>query len=361
MMSEQSRDDNHGIGHAVDVSIHVGLIILLVVACLLILYPFIPVVVWGVIIAISVYPGYEKLRRALGGRTGTAAVLSTVLMLAILIAPVVFLAKTVVEGVRMLTALLKTGTLAIPPPPPSVETWPLIGPPLKSIWDRAATDLTGALEAFAPQIKASISVLLSTSAGIGITVLEFVLSILLAGFLLANTRSGAAAARSLANRLFGNNGPEFEGLVASTIRSVTKGMLGVAFIQSVFATVGFLVVKLPGAGLWALVFLFAAVLQIGGLALIPAVIYEFTVASTMKAVLFLIWCIVVGLMDNVLKPLLLGRGVATPVVVIFLGAIGGFVAMGIIGLFVGPIVLSVGYKLSLAWLQPGQSSAENSL
>jgi predicted PurR-regulated permease PerM len=118
----------------------------------------------------------------------------------------------------------------------------------------------------------------------------------------------------------------------------------------VFASVGFLVVGLPAAGVWAVIFLVAAVLQVGALVLIPAIIYVFAVATTTKAVIFLIWCIVIALMDNVLKPILLGRGVAVPIAVVFLGAIGGFVAMGIIGLFVGAIVLSVGYKLFLAWL-----------
>jgi predicted PurR-regulated permease PerM len=360
MTSEQYPDNKHHMARALEVSIHIGLIILLVVTCLLILRPFLPVIVWGVIIAISVYPGYGRLRRALGGRGRTAAVVLTVFMLAILIAPVVLLTGTVVDGVQILTAHLRNGTLTIAPPPPSIETWPVIGPPLSSAWGRAAKNLTSELAAFAPQVKASIPVLLSTSTKIGVTVLQFVLSILVAGVLLANARGGASVAHSLANRLFGDKGAEFEDLVGSTIRSVTRGILGVAFIQSILASLGFLVVRLPGAGFWAMIFLFAAVLQIGGIALIPAVIYEFTIASTIKATLFLIWCIVVSLMDNVLKPLLLGRGVAVPVAVIFVGAIGGFLAMGIIGLFVGPIVLSVGYKLSLAWLEAGVTVRDES-
>ena len=126
----------------------------------------------------------------------------------------------------------------------------------------------------------------------------------------------------MANRLFGDRGPEFEELAEATIRSVTNGILGVAVIQSVLAGIGFLVAGLPAAGLWTLIFLFAAVLQMGVVVLIPAVIYMFVIASTTKAILFMIWCIFVGLIDNVLKPLLLGRGVAVPIVVIFLGAIG---------------------------------------
>jgi len=155
----------------------------------------------------------------------------------------------------------------------------------------------------------------------------------------------------LAIRLFGENGPEFEELAVATIRSVTSGIIGVALIQSVFAALGFLFAGLPGVGLWALIFLFAAVLQVGALVLVPAVIYMFSIASTTKAVLFLVWCLIVGLMDNVLKPLLLGRGVPVPMAVVFLGAIGGLLTMGTIGLFVGAIVLSIGYKLLIAWLE----------
>ena len=149
-------------------------------------------------------------------------------------------------------------------------------------------------------------------------------------------------------------------LIGSTIRSVTSGILGVALIQTVLGcTLVFFVVGLPGAGLWAVIFLIAAVLQIGILVLIPAVVFVFATATTTAAVVFLIWCAFVGLLDNVLKPMLLGRGASVPTAVVFLGAIGGFVAMGIIGLFVGAIVLSVGYKLFLAWVEPNSARSTN--
>jgi predicted PurR-regulated permease PerM len=228
------------------------------------------------------------------------------------------------------------------------------------MWDLASTNLPALASKFAPQIKAALPGLLWGSAGAGGTLLQLLLSILLSGFLLANAQAAYELTRSLANRLFDDRGPEFQELIGSTIRSVTTGIVGVAIIQSVFAAVGFLVVGLPGAGLWVVIFLVAAVLQVGVLVLIPAVIYVFVIASTTKAVIFLVWCIIVALMDNVLKPILLGRGVAVPIAVVFLGAIGGFVAMGIIGLFVGAIVLSVGYKLFLAWLE-GPAAAEHGI
>jgi len=290
------------------------------------------------------------LQLALRGRGVLSSVLITVLLLALLVIPVVLLAGTLVGGIQTLAAHFKDGTAIIPPPPASVETWPLIGVPLKNAWSLASTNVTAALRSFAPQIKAIVPGLLSASAGVSLTVLQFVLSIVVAGVLLANAKNAAGSAHSLASRIFGERGAEFERLASSTIRSVTTGILGVALIQSLLAAGGFLVAGLPGAGLWAVVFLIAAVLQVGTLILIPAVIYMFATASVTKAVIFTVWCLIVALLDNVLKPLLLGRGVAVPIAVVFLGAIGGFVVMGIIGLFVGAIVLSVGYKLFIAWL-----------
>jgi predicted PurR-regulated permease PerM len=335
---------------AVEVSIHLGLVFLLAAACLSILKPFIGVVAWGLIIAIAGYPGYCWLQKLLGGRGGFASILFTIVLLGVLIVPIALLAQTLVDGFQSLGVRLHSETLTIPPPPPTIATWPIVGKPLSDLWRLASNNLPAALRSLAPQLKETANGLLSAAAGVGLSVLQFLVSILVAGFLLANSGQGAQVSRKFAIHVFGNKGAEFEALAGATVRSVTTGILGVALIQSLLAGLGFLVVRLPGAGLWALLFLISAVLQVGTLTLIPAVIYVFAARSTATAVAFLIWCIVVALMDNVLKPLLLGRGVPVPIVVVFLGAIGGFMAIGIIGLFVGPIVLSVGYKLFLAWL-----------
>jgi predicted PurR-regulated permease PerM len=352
-------NDKEYLDRAVEVCIRVGLVLLLVALCFLILRPFIPPIAWGIIIAVAVYPSYQKLVRLLRGHATLAAVLSTVILLAILIVPTALLTGSLVEGIQNMTVRIKQGTLLIPPPPPRVATWPIIGAPLSALWSLASTNLSEMVRRFSPQIKTAITGLLSASAGIAVMLLKFVLSILVSGVLLAKADGSAKVTRSVASRLFGENGPEFHKLIGATIRSVTVGILGVAFIQSVFASIGFLIDGFPSAGLWAVIFFFAAVLQVGILVLIPAVIYAFTITSTTKAVIFLVWCIIVALMDNVLKPILLGRGVGVPILVVFLGAIGGFIAMGIIGLFVGAIVLSVSYKLFLAWLEkPAAASAK---
>jgi len=346
------------VNQALEVSIQVGLAALLVISCLMILRPFLPLVMWGIIIAIASHPTFVKLQRTLKGRGALAAIIWTIVLLAALIIPIVLMGASIAEGLLPFIAQLRDGTLVIPPPPSRIEHWPVIGDRLTQAWTAASTDLTATLMKFAPQIKAAVPNVLSATGALGSAIVQFFLSIVVAGFILANAKKAAEHARSLMIRLFGEEGPEYQHLVGATIRSVTFGILGVALIQTVFAAAGFFVVGLPGASVWSVIFLFAAILQVGMLVLIPAVVFAFATASKTAAVIFLVWCIVVGLMDNVLKPVLLGRGSAAPVLVVFLGVIGGFVAMGIIGLFVGAIVLSVGYKLFLAWINGGVAQTQ---
>lgn len=355
-MTTSARDKSH-LSRALEVLIHLSLIVLLIASCFVILRPFLAVTAWGMTIAIAGYPTYSRLQKLLSGRRKLAAVLFTVVLLLVLIVPIALLAQTLIGGFRGLADRLQSGTLRIPPPPPHVETWPVIGKRLSELWSLVSSNFAAALRSYAPQLKELAAGFVAASARVGIVALQVFVSIVIAGFLLANYSRCAKLSRKLAIQIFGNRGPQIEAMVEATIRSVTTGILGVAFIQALFAGLGFLVVGLPGAGLWALVFLIAAVLQVGALTLIPAVIYVFATMGTTTAVAFLIWCIVVGLMDNVLKPLLLGRGAPVPILVIFLGAIGGFVAIGIFGLFVGAIVLSVGYKLFTSWLEEGAATA----
>jgi predicted PurR-regulated permease PerM len=349
---EQSSSDKAFVGRAAEAVIHISLIGLLAAACLVILLPFIPIIAWGIIIAVAAYPVFQKLQTVIGGREGMAAVIFVLMLVAVVLVPAVLLAHSFIEGIQIVTSSLKSGTGLFPSPPASIQRWPIIGGPLADLWSLASRDLPGLASRFTPQIKAALPGLLSASAGIGLTLGQVLLSIVFSGVLLANAEAACKVTCSLFNRLFNERGAEFRDLAAATIRSVTLGILGVALIQSAFAALGFVVAGMPGAGLWTAVFVFAAVLQVGGLVLIPAAIYVVATASVIKAVIFLVWCAFVGLMDNFLKAILLGRGAAVPVVVVFLGAIGGFVALGIIGLFVGATVLAVGYKLFDAWIEP---------
>ena len=228
----------------------------------------------------------------------------------------------------------------------------MVGEELHAYWTQANANLGELLSGFAPQLKAIGSWLLSTAAGAGFGVLQFVIAIVIAGVLLANSEAGGRASQAIARRLAGEKGAEFAKLAEATVRSVARGILGVSLIQSLLIALGFLVMEIPGAGLWALLCLILSVIQIGPIPIVlPVLIYVFSTADTVPAVLFLIWSLFTGSIDNVLKPILLGRGVEVPMAVIFIGAIGGFISSGIIGLFVGAVVLVLGYKLFLAWLE----------
>ncbi len=353
MSSPQQVLSQDHVSRAVEIFIRIVLMSIVAVSCFLIVKPFIPFIAWAIIISIATFPAYELLRKILGGRQVAAAVVYSLILLAALIIPIVLMTGTLVEGLQSLAGQLNAGTLAVPPPPASVVNWPLIGKPLAGIWTLASTNLAEVVRKFSPQIQAFVPRVLSTSAAIGMTALQFVLSILLAGFMLSNASANRRFARTIFDRIFGDKAAEFEELTGATIRGVTNGVVGVAIIQSVFASIGFIVVGLPGAGLWSAIFLVAAVLQAGFLVLIPAVAYAFAISNTKAAVIFRVWCAIVGAMDNVLKPILLGRGSQVPIGVIFVGVIGGFMTMGIIGLFIGAIILSVGYKLFQAWVQGG--------
>ena len=350
--AQENTQDRAFVRRAVEAAIRIGLVLLLVGWCFDIVRPFAVPVAWGIIIAVAVYPGYRRLESALGGRHVLAAALCTMAMFVLLMVPTVMLAGTLVDGARKLAAEIGDGTLAIPPPIEGVAQWPIIGEPLEKFWRLASNDIGRALDQIRPQIAAGGRLLLNGAADAGLGILQFMLAIVIAGVLLAHAHAGDLAANTIATRLAGDRGAEYADLGQATVRSVARGILGVALIQSLLAGLGFLAVGLPAAGLLALLCLLLAVVQIGpGLVVIPTVIYIFTTADTLTAVVFLVWSVFVLLIDNVLKPILLGRGVKVPMVVIFAGAIGGFLASGIIGLFVGSVVLALGYTLFTAWLK----------
>ncbi len=360
MMMRSALDEKDAIARAREVFIRISLLAVMVVSCYVLLQPFLKIMLAGIIIGIAVFPGYRILTRLLGGRRTLAAVLCSVLMMTVLIVPCVLLAGTLSSGVGSLTEEIKSGHVDIPLPAPLVKI-PVLGPKLVDFQRMLSTNLPEALNRYAPQIKSGVPAVVAATAGFGGALVQILIGIVMAGFLIAKNEAAVQFADRLFTRIFGERGPGMREMVGSTVRSVTNGIVGVAVIQSVFASIGFWLVGLPGAGLWAVIFVIASVLQVGMLVLLPAVILVFAIKSTTAAVIFLGWCVIVGLMDNVLKPILLGRGSKVPMLVVFLGVLGGFVAMNIIGMFVGAVVLSVGYELFTIWLDdetPAEVAAE---
>jgi len=344
-------------GRIIDTVIRIAIIFALVVWCYDILKPFLYPIVWGVIIAVATNSSYKKLQSMLGGREKFAAVVMTLIMLTVLIVPVVALTGGMVDGIYLLAEEIRTGTLKIPPPPESVSSWPLVGAQIDSLWRSASDNIADVLHNFAPQLKAAGGWLLSMAADAGFAVLKFIASVIVAGILLAFSGSSVRAVKAFATRLAGDKGVEFVEIAAKTVNGVTRGILGVALIQATLSGFAFLVVDIPAAGLWAFFVLLFAIIQIGIFPVtIPAVIYVLSRSEPVTAFIFLVFIIIVSVMDNVLKPLLMGKGALVPIPIIFLGAIGGFIASGIIGLFTGAIILSIGYTLYQSWLSDGDAT-----
>jgi predicted PurR-regulated permease PerM len=358
-MTNDRTHDRAFVRRAVEAAIRISIVALLVAWCYDIVRPFLVPGIWGVIIAVAVYPAYRWMENLAGGRKITAATAITLLMLLVLIGPTVLLAETLIEGAERMARALIDGTLVIPPPPPEVAAWPLIGEPLAKFWELSAQDLGRAILQIKPQIAAGGRLLLSIAANVGLGILQFVIAIIIAGVLLAHADGGDDVANAIARRLAGERGAEYADLAQTTVRSVARGILGVALIQSLLAGLGFLAVGLPAAGLLAVLCLILAVIQVGPfIVLVGAVIYVFSTATTPVAIAFTVWCLFVGLIDNILKPMLLGRGVEVPMLVILAGAIGGFLSTGIIGLFIGAVVLAFGYTLLRAWLAETKAAPE---
>ena len=194
--------------------------------------------------------------------------------------------------------------------------------------------------------------LLAAIANAGLGMLQLVIAVIIAGVLLPQAENGARAANAVATRLAGERGPSLVTLAGATIRSVARGVLGTAMIQALLAGVGLVVAGVPAAGLLAFVCLILCTVQIGpGLVLVPAIIYLFWNAETTTAIPSTAWSIPVMLIDNVLKPLLMRSSVDVPTVIILIGVIGGLLAYGLIGVFLGPVIIALGYELFRAWVR----------
>jgi predicted PurR-regulated permease PerM len=349
------------IGPAIDIAIRIGVIALLIALCFNILRPFISPVVWGIILAIALFPACRRLSSVLSGRVKLAAAIITAVMLLCIILPSVHMVSSLVDGTKYISERLQHSEIKVPPPPDNIDKWPLIGKTLKREWNEASENLKATLTRFQPQLKAMSLWLLKSAMGTALGLVQFALSIVIAGIFMANAKGSGNIARELFVRLAGERGADFAVVSQKTVHNVVKGILGVAIIQALLAGSGFWVAGVPGAGLWAFLCLFLAIIQIGIFpVVIPVIIYMFSSADALTAGLLTAWLILVSLLDNFLKPILMGRGAPVPMLVIFLGAIGGFLSMGFMGLFVGAVILSIGFKLLLVWLDDLSHSNKSS-
>lgn len=352
MGSNEKPAGSRQLATALEITIRIGTLLLLVGWCFTIVRPFLSAVLWGIIIAIASHRSFVTLQRLVGGHAGLAAGTFVLIALLVLALPAMLLAGTLFTSLKDLAQHFADGTLRIPTPPDSVRNWFVIGDPLHRYWLLASTNLDQAVRAIAPELTGAGQWLFSMVGEVLTGFVQFILAIFIAAALLMNAQSGARVAGDVATGLAGSGGHGYAELAVHTVRSVTRGIIGVALIQATLAGLGFLAAGLPAAGLLALLCLVVAIVQLPlVVVLLPVALYAFTTLDTVPAVIFAIWCAIIGLSDNILKPLLLGRGVDVPMLVIFIGAIGGLLSSGILGLFVGPVVLALGYTLLAAWLK----------
>ena len=244
------------------------------------------------------------------------------------------------------------GTLAIPSPPEGVKDLPVVGAQIHELWNYAFTNLRAALKEVAPHLKPLAGPVLAFAGSAGLGTLKFVASVVLSGFLFHYGPGLVAAIKGIQARLVTQRSQDFVALAGLTIRTIAQGVIGVAVLQSLLAGIGLKLAGVPHAGVLAFFVLVLAILQIGSaIVLLPVIIWIWATKDFALALPLTIYLLVVGFADNILKPILMGRGLNTPMLVIFIGVLGGMLAHGILGLFVGPIILAVTWELTMAWIR----------
>ncbi len=344
-----------------DVLIRVALVGVLLTLSLRIFSPFMDIMLWALILAVTLYPLHEALARRLGGRQGLAASLLVFVALIIIGVPVLALANSLAIHLRDIVAMLQDQSFTISPPPPGVADWPIIGGKIHTLWSQAAHDLPTLLKNLQPQLKELSKSLLLIMASAASGGLKFLGSLIIAGIMMAYGHAGSAAMLRILLRLAGpRRGPQLYELSVATIRSVSMGVIGVAFIQALLLSLGFLWADVPGTGILALVVFVLGIAQLpAALVSLPVIVYLWTGgdADTTHNVMYTVYLVVAGMADNILKPLLLGRGVDAPMPIVLLGALGGMVSAGIIGLFVGAVLLTLTYVIFMGWVEGGAAEA----
>ncbi|WBK01814.1 AI-2E family transporter [Methylocystis parvus] len=335
----------------IEMSIRLVVIGFLAYWTFVIIAPFGAMIVWSVVLAVALYPLLDRLAAWLGGRQTIAAILITIVALALVIGPMTWMGLGFVDPVKSVIAGFENGDFVIPPPPVSVKDWPLIGAQIYSFWELASTNLRSALTQILPQLKPVGEYLLGMARNAGVGTLKFLLSVILSGFLLAYATQLLIGMRALARRIDPANGENYLNLAGATINAVSRGVMGLSIMQAIVGGAGMFLADVPGANVLTIAILVLGIVQIGPLLIVaPVVFWAWTTLSTPAALGLTICMLTVNYMDNVLKPFIFAHGLSTPIPVIFIGVIGGIMAHGVVGLFVGPVVLAVVWELGSAWI-----------
>ncbi len=342
-----------------DTTIRLFILMLIVAWCLLIMYPFVNVILWSLILAFAMYPLHNRLVKKLRGKRKLASFIIIFAILAIIILPAGLLINALIDEVKELKVSYDNGMLSIPQPSENVKTWPVIGEKIFDTWQNASVDLKQHIITNKDQLievgRKIATGILSAAGG----VLQIIVSLFFAGILLTFGGAGEAI-RKFFRKVGGNRGDELADLTIKTVGSVVKGIIGEGLVLALLHCIVFILAGVPYVGIWTLLVFVCAICQIPVFFItLPVMIYFFAMKEIVPAVLWTISLVLVSLSDNILTPLMLGKGAPVPMIVIFIGVIGGFIFSGFIGLFTGAIVMSVGYKLFIGWINSSNESNQN--
>ena len=337
-----------------DVFVRTGLVLALVLLCYHFFSPFLTMMLWALILAITIYPLHQMLAGRIGGKQGLASTLIVLVAVAVIVTPTIMLASQFGDSVHALVNGVRDNTLAVPAPSEKVAAWPVVGKKLHAIWAQAHDDLPALVKSMQPKIGELATKALGVVAGLGGSLLMFVFAFIVGGIMMAFGESGAPAMQAIFERIFGMaRGEEFTKLSTATVRAVASGVIGIACIQALLIGVSLMIASVPFAGLLAVVVLVFGVAQLPALLVtLPVIgwIWASGDYATVPAVAYSVLLVVGGMADNVLKPIMLGRGVDAPMPVILIGALGGMATSGILGMFIGATALALGYQIFMRWV-----------
>lgn len=326
--------------------------------------PFLPILLWALVLAIALYPVrqfIEKKTNWTAARSSTAIALTGVLLLGV---PTALVGNAFATNVLLAFDAYEAGTLVVPVPADSVKGWPVIGTNLFEVWKDAATDFPGFVEQRQPQIKGILNWFVETASGAAKSVFLLIGAIIVAGIMLAWAKPATESIRKIFISFSDEQrGGELHTLTTATIRQVAIGIIGIAFLTAIAfgLTVNF--ASVPAAPLLTIVALVFAICQIPVtlVAIVASVLlWSGNDTTALHNTIFTILMIAASLTDNFLKPLVLGRGLAVPMPVVLIGAIGGMMSGGILGMFIGAAFLAAGYQVFMAWVASETDSATQS-
>lgn len=346
--AEGGEHDDH---NAIELAIRLCLIAILLYWTSVIVFPFAPIIAWSVIMAVALYPAFEWLSAAFGGRPRVAATMLTCLSLLVVVGPVTWLGVDLIDASTRIIESASNGRLAVPPPLESVKSWPIVGQQLYDFWALASTNARSALAPLLPQLRPLGEKLIEAVSSAGVGTLKFLVSVLVMGFLFLYAQPLVAVVENLVGKIDKGHGVRFVELAAATIRAVSRGVIGMSLLQAIVSGIGMSLAGVPAASVLTLLVLILGIVQIGpGLVTVPVIIWAWAEMPVASALALTICLAAVSLSDALVKPFFLSRGLTTPTIVTFIGVIGGILAHGILGLFVGPIIVAVAWNLADAWL-----------